>query len=198
MIKNKASKVFARAKDRPYTYISKKDNKTKNLRSNMRTKHMESGNKKLRYAAKVKFTVSVLEKITIPEKVYETSRLLFLTKINKAFPKIEKADYLFRFVKYPHQILRLKTSVSAQKGISVDRISSGMKNAFGKPYSLAARITKPNEALIEFYLSEKYNKESSLQTVRKIFREINHKLPCNTKVVYQILDKPTLSQIKEL
>lgn len=193
-IKNRASKVFCKAidRDRPYHYLSKKDNKTKNHRSNMRAKHMESGNKTLRWSdAAVVYTMSTTQKAQVPEKVYETVRLTFLTKINKAFPKLDKKDYLYRYVKIPHQILRLKTSVSAQKGISVDRISTGMKNAFGKFYSFATRI-KPkvvnkkvvSEEVIKLYCSKNLSDEKSVRAIYNLLKTLNHKLPFKATVKY--------------
>lgn len=195
-IKRRASKVFCKAvsRDRPYTYLSKKDNKTKNHRNNMRTKHMQSGNKNLRHeGASLIFSVTTTAEAQIPEKVYETLRLTFLTKLNKAFDKVEKKDYLYRYLLVPHQILRLKTSVSAQKGISVDRISTGMKNAFGKFYSFATRIKnkihhgKPVEAcLLKIYFTKTYADKKSVTKLYQLLKTLNHKLPVKAKVTYQL------------
>ena len=181
-IKSRASKVYAKANDRPYTYISKNDNKAKNLRANMRTKHMESGFKSLKYSAAKKIVLKNMQICQVPERVYETVRLLFLTKLNKAFPKIDKKDYLFRLDKYPHQILRLKAAASAQTGISVDRISTGMKNAFGKPYSMAAKLRYIDRSVIEVYLSEKYADDKSVDKIKEILKKLNHKLPFKSKI----------------
>lgn len=199
-IKRRASRVYSKAveRDRPYTYISKRDNKTKNHRNNMRTKHMESGNKNLRFKdAAVVFSVKTTDSSHIPEKVYEVVRLSFLTLLNQTFTKIEKKDYLYRYIKIPHQILRLKTAASAGKGISVDRISTGMKNAFGKFYSFATRICKKTkekkvipQQLIKVYFTNNYANAVDIKKIQEILKTIGKKLPVTVTVRYHLLEEP--------
>lgn len=195
-IKRRASRVYSKAisRDRPYTYISKKDNKTKNHRNTMRIKHLESGNKMLRHeGAKIVYSVKTTDASQIPERVYEVVRLTFLTYLNQEFEKIEKKDYLFRYVKVPHQILRLKTAASAGKGISVDRISTGMKNAFGKFFSFATRIptVKKNfknvpQEIFKVYVSNTYSSPANIKKMYNIISKMKHKLPVKIKVSYQV------------
>lgn len=199
-IKRRASRVFAKARDRPYSYISKNDNKTKNFRNNMRAKHMESGNKKLRHeGADLVFTVSTCDRSQIPERVYETTRITFLTELANKFGKIEKQFYLYRYIKIPHQILRLKTAASAGKGISVDRISTGMKNAFGKFYSFATRIVPkmsskkvvPQEFL-KVYFTKEYSDPASTKKIYDIICALKNKLPVKIKVTYTKIEPDSL------
>ncbi len=207
--------MFSKAQDRPYNYISKKDNKTKNLRNNMRIKHFESGNSLLKEDYGIKITCRVQKKkelkisplefrkltktqktrlmrpikntLQINEKIYEVIRLLFLVKINKAFPKLSKSDYLLQFVKYPHQILRLKSVASSQKGISVDRISTGMKNAFGKPFCMASRIVKDNDIFFQCFFNHKYERDAL--KIRDLVKSLCHKVPFTPKIEVQINNK---------
>lgn len=195
-IKRRASRVYSKAveRDRPYTYLSKRDNKTKNHRNNMRTKHMESGNKNLRFKdAEVIFSVNTTDSSHIPEKVYEVVRLSFLTLLNQTFNKIQKKDYLYRYVKIPHQILRLKTAASAGKGISVDRISTGMKNAFGKFYSFAIRVRKKfknkevvPQQILKVYFTKTYANTVDLKKIYDILKTVGKKLPVKTKITYTV------------
>lgn len=195
-IKNGHSSVFAKAKDRPYTYISKRNDKTKNLRTNCRFKVYQTGNKKLQKDYYGKISLYVTEDLQIFEKLLETTRLLLLTKMNKTTKKkLSRNEFFFKYYKYTHQVLRLKTVVSAQKGISVDRISKGMKLAFGKPEGLAVRTrhVKIPEAFIELFLSKKYY-DKYLRQFKEDLKKVALKTPLRKKLVVVELSDQELSR----
>ena len=98
--------------------------------------------------------------------------------INKYFLKnIGQGLYQFQLKKYPHLILRENKFAT---GAGADRISSGMRNAFGTPIGVAVKIKK-KEILYHGKIDlKKFNKEN----FTKFTKKINSKLPL--KLLLQI------------
>lgn len=66
--------------------------------------------------------------------------------------KCGKSDFRFRVRPYPHHVLRENPLAS---GAGADRMSTGMKQSFGKSIGLAARI-KSKQIVAEVFLPEQY------------------------------------------
>jgi len=69
---------------------------------------------------------------------------------NKFLEKTLVHNYLFRVLKYPHQVVREHTALGVA---GADRISSGMKLAFGRPKGRMARLNK-GDAVFSVWLRQ--------------------------------------------
>jgi len=179
------SKVYANAKDRNTVNIYKK-NKRMKLNLNLRTTHFCTGNAKLKKADNYSFfvyykqktlfrkgkTPRVITRLQVPEKVYQTLRLILLKKITKTCKNIQKAQFCIDFIKFPHQILRYHAIAS---GARADRISQGMSNAYGRPLTKASVFRRDNELFLRIDVNKKY--ASYIGTLKQEFRKCMCKVP---------------------
>ena len=82
---------------------------------------------------------------------------------------IGKTAYRMRIRVYPHHILRENPMAT---GAGADRMSEGMKRAFGKPIGLAAQVRK-GQAILEVEVNEEH-----LEFGKTALTRFKHKLPC--------------------
>ncbi len=92
---------------------------------------------------------------------------------NKVIEKIGEDNYFLRLVPFPHVILRENKMIATA---GADRLSEGMRRAFGKPIGLAARI-EPNDPVLEIYVKGEY-----LDKAKEAMRIAKSKLPMKTKL----------------
>jgi len=98
-----------------------------------------------------KLTLTTKEdKIIFPESL-ESVRL---TVNRLLLSRVGKLNYFLEINKYPHMILREHRMA---KGAKADRISEGMRRAFGKANRRAMRIKK-NDSLITLYFNSSVRK----------------------------------------
>ncbi|MBI1973358.1 50S ribosomal protein L16 [Candidatus Micrarchaeota archaeon] len=82
------------------------------------------------------FDLVLGDTVQIRDNALESSRLI----ANKYFEtRILLNNYFFKVLVYPHQCIREHTM---QSGAGADRLSSGMKHAFGRPIGRAAVVRK--------------------------------------------------------
>ena len=194
-ISRRHSSVFAKKDCRPY-HLPKGSDKAQNLRSNCKFKIYETGKKTLVDNYSFKVTLYIDEYIQIFERLLETMRLLFLTKLTKLTKnKLSREEFFLKYCKFTHHVIRMKTVVSAQKGISVDRISKGMKLAFGKPEGLAIKVAKPKipEPFIVLYFSKKYEKYA--ESACTLMEKVAIKSPLRKRIVILQKNPITLNTI---
>ncbi len=89
----------------------------------------------------VRLTLRATEQCQIRHMALEAARISanrFLAK------KVGQGSYHLKIRVYPHNVLRENKIAT---GAGADRISDGMRHAFGKPIGTAARI-KPNQEII--------------------------------------------------
>lgn len=87
---------------------------------------------------------------------------------NRHISKMAGAAYRLQIRLYPHQVLREhKIAV----GAGADRISSGMRAAFGSPVGTAARVEPGTEVLTI------YTTEANVDHAREAMRKAGSKLP---------------------
>jgi len=110
----------------------------------------------------------------IRQEAIESGRRTALKLLDK---KVGKANYLFIIRKYPHHVLR---EHSLATGAGADRLSRGMKLAFGKPIGLAVQIRHGNEVLCEIHTHQAF-----LGTVKEALRRFNTKLPVSARIVVE-------------
>jgi len=81
--------------------------------------------------------------------------------------KAGKDNFFLKLLVYPHEILREHKLMT---GAGADRMSKGMKNAFGKPIGLAARIYEGTRVFM-IEIDDKY-----LKYAEESLRRASHKL----------------------
>lgn len=81
-------------------------------------------------------------------------------------------NYYLKLRVYPHQILRENPMAL---GAGADRISDGMRKAFGRPISLAARISRGQKIFTIKTTKDSY------ETAKEALRRAKMKLPIPTK-----------------
>ncbi len=105
------------------------------------------------------------EKIQIRHMAIESARLA----ANKAVEKVAgETGYFSKLRIYPHVLLRENKMIAAA---GADRLQEGMRRAFGKAVSLAARV-KAGQIIMEMHV-----KKEHLEVAKKSLRDCCVKLP---------------------
>lgn len=114
------------------------------------------------------------DKILFPESL-ESVRL----SVNKTLSsKLNKLEYYLRVLVYPHQILREHRMA---KGAKADRISEGMRRAFGKANKRAIRVKK-DQKIIRILLLKKVDSKI-FRDIRKLVQKTTSKITSASKWV---------------
>ena len=98
------------------------------------------------------------QKIQLRSNALEATRLLVNKQLEAQLPQ----NYLFRVLVYPHNVIREHKMAT---GAGADRISQGMSLSFGKPVSVAARVSK-GQAIFSLKVSNA-NKRIASEMLRK-------------------------------
>ncbi len=121
----------------------------------------------------VQISLVVEEDVQIRHGSLEASRL----SANRRMLKIlgEEGDYKMILRKFPHQVLRENKQAT---GAGADRVSDGMRQAFGKIVGTAARIQKGDQLFTAWCHPE------DADTLKDAFRRAYNKVtpPCRIKV----------------
>ena len=88
--------------------------------------------------------------------------------------------YLFKVITYPHNVIREKKMAT---GAGADRISQGMTLAFGKPVSVAARVSKGQTVF------EMKSSKDKVNVVKEAMRRASSKLSGTYKIVVEELQQ---------
>ena len=181
------SKLYARARDRPYTSIYTKQGRTdKGLRSSVSLKNRESGNSSLRWATTTRIVMKSIDStpVRVTDKLLERSRVALVRKLG-AFAT--KEEYLLRYPVITHHILRHHGLAT---GGSAGRVSTGMSHAFGTGFMLAANL-KPGQNCIEIYLPSK--NQQHVQKTATVLRRLRATMPFKAKIVTEKIKKMQLA-----
>ncbi len=126
------------------------------------------GNPKASYDYKL--SLQSLRNVQIRHNALEAARIA----VNKILgDEIGVDEYLLKIIVYPHVILR-ENKMLATAG--ADRLQEGMRRAFGKPISRAARV-KVGKPIIEVFVNE-----PNLEIGRKALKVSASKLPTPTRI----------------
>jgi len=87
-------------------------------------------------------------------------------------------NYVLRVVPYPHVICREHKMLTMA---GADRLSKGMKRAYGKPVTLAAKIDAGNPVL------EVYSKQEYENIIKKSLKTAASKLPVETFIDKEVV-----------
>lgn len=121
----------------------------------------------------IKITLVPLEAGQIRHNALDAARII-ATKYLAS--KLGENNYYMKIRVYPHQILR-ENKMMAFAG--ADRLQDGMRKAFGKPVSRAARV-KPLQPIIDVYVPE--GKE---EIAKEALKRASSKIPMPSRIVQE-------------
>lgn len=126
----------------------------------------------------IKVTLSTEENIQIRDLALESAR----QAIHKEMTTLFQKSYFLRCNCFPHNILRNNRVFSG--GSKGERIQTGMSKSFGTPEGRAAVLRKGAPVFTAYFTGE-----DKIPQVRHVFKSASPKLPCKTKMVFEILRK---------
>ena len=133
-----------------------------------RVTQFDTGNLKERFP--VTYSLEGEEASQVRDIALEAARVSAVRVLEKMAPNA----YHLKVRRYPHQILR---EHKMAMGAGADRISDGMRRAFGKPVGHAVR------AQIGATLMTIYTTADHADAAKEALRKASHKLPTPTRVV---------------
>ncbi len=161
--------VAYRRLERPYTRVSKYRSKSfVKARPSVKISRFNNGNVKADFKYNVYVTVD--DSIQIRQEALESARQTINRYIER---KCGNKMYHLKLLKYPHQVLRENPLAS---GAGADRLSSGMKHAFGKIIGIAVRVKKGDPLFLI-----RVNKEN-LTSAMEAAKKGGYKLPCKVRI----------------
>merc|ERR1712167_77620 len=123
-------RCYSKIKTKPYV----KSRYTKKIPQN-KLKFYNIGNQKLKNRHfPIRIDIINDYPINISSECLESVRVTINRYLSK---KINKSNFHIRFNSHPWQILRINKMLSCA---GADRIQTGMRKAFGKPYSICSRV----------------------------------------------------------
>ncbi len=126
------------------------------------------GNKTAEFPVKLKLIAN--ERCQIRHNALEAARIT----ANKALEKtIGSNNYRFRIHVYPFHVLRENKQAT---GAGADRVSQGMRSAFGKTVGTAARVEN-NQVVMSVETTDQF-----IETAKKALRKAGMKIPTPCKI----------------
>lgn len=119
-------------------------------------------------------TLVATENVQIRHNALEACRQF----VNKKLDKELAGQYVFRILPFPHHIQRENRMLT---GAGADRMQTGMQLAYGKAVGKSA-IMKPESKILFVAVAN----PKAVAFVRHTFKQIKSKLPCKTKVLYEL------------
>ena len=97
--------------------------------------------------------------------------------VNKKLDKELNGQYMFKVIPFPHHVQRENKMLT---GAGADRMQTGMQLAFGKATNKAA-ILKRNSKIFTVTVPN----EKAVVFARKVLKQVNAKIPCKTRTLYE-------------
>jgi large subunit ribosomal protein L10e len=135
---------------------------------NCRVTQFDTGNLHTEFG--LSLSLSCEEAAQVRDQAPEAARISAVRVLEKQAPN----EYHLKVRRYPHQILR---EHKMAMGAGADRISSGMRGAFGKPVGHAVRAQIGAE-LITIYTTDAHE-----DAAKEALRKASHKLPIPTRLL---------------
>ncbi|MCW6167789.1 MAG: 50S ribosomal protein L16 [Thermoplasmatales archaeon] len=132
-----------------------------------RVTQFDTGN--LKEAFPVSLTLGTEEAGQVRDIALEAARVSAVRVLEKAAPN----QYHLKVRRYPHAILR---EHKMAMGAGADRISDGMRRAFGKPVGHAVRAQIGSDLLTI------YTTPAHIEDAKEAMRKASHKLPVPTRL----------------
>lgn len=172
--------AYTKKKVVPFTRVSKKKSKSfvKTVPQQKIVK-FTMGDEVLYNEGKLPYVLTMVaqEKSQIRHNALEACRQYINKKINKALA----GQYLFKVIPFPHHIQRENKMLT---GAGSDRMQTGMQLSYGKPVGKSAIVKKGSKIFLFAVANEK-----AVGLVRDTLRKVKPKIPCKTKVVYEVIRK---------
>jgi large subunit ribosomal protein L10e len=140
-----------------------------------RVTQFDTGN--LRTFFPLSLSLGTEEAAQVRDTALEAARVSAVRVMEKAAPN----EYHVKVRRYPHQILR---EHKMAMGAGADRISDGMRRAFGKAVGHAVRAEIGSELITVF------TTEGHLADAKEALRKASHKLPVPTRVSVRVSASP--------
>lgn len=106
----------------------------------------------------------------------ESARIAAMRHLEK---NVERANFMLKIVTYPHEVLREHKRVNIAQA---DRFQSGMRQAFGKPVAVAARVKKRRTILLVEV------EEEHVSQAKEALRKASHKMSLPVKILHEEMD----------
>ncbi len=176
MAKVRKFTAYRRKESRPYTRKSKYREKSYIRASpNCRIVRFDMGYSNGDYSHAVHLSVD--DELQIRHNALEASRLAANRHLEK---RLGKQGFHLKLRTYPHHFLRENPLAS---GAGADRMSTGMKSAFGKIIGMAAQLDEGQQLFTCFV------KEKDIKVAKNALRKAATKLPCGCRVVVEDMRK---------
>jgi large subunit ribosomal protein L10e len=120
-----------------------------------------------------KLALKTKESLQIRDNALESARQSCNRLLEK---RLGKGEFYFFIRTYPHHFLRMNALAS---GAGADRLSTGMKHAFGKVVGRASQL-RANQTIFELSVKKK-----DLATAKTAFKRASFKLPCPCAVTIE-------------
>lgn len=134
--------------------------------------HFDMGNLTSEFPMEVSLVVD--ESCQIRHSALEAARMSINRKLNK---EIGRANYHLKLRTYPHHVLRENKQAT---GAGADRVSQGMRLAFGKAVGTAARVRQNQKIFTVF------SNPAGIEKIKDALRHGGHKLPSPTHLVIEM------------
>jgi ribosomal protein L16/L10AE len=171
-MKERYSRVYSKKwRKQACVYIKSKQNRTFKGLPNRRLSSNIQGNNASRSEFPEYLEVKVLKSILLTEVSMEAFRITLNRLLSKKYSKL---NWCFYISKYPHLILRQHKQPS---GGHVDRVSMGMRLAYGQPFARAAKIME-GETFIKLY----YNAICNRKVLKSIIQKSSTKIATPVKI----------------
>lgn len=121
----------------------------------------------------VEISLEVLESCQIRHTALEAARIAINRKM---LDQVGRANFHFKIRTYPHHVLRENKQAT---GAGADRVSEGMRMAFGKAVGTAARV-QPKQKVFTVYTNEQY-----IEKAKDALRHGGYKLPSPARMVIE-------------
>ncbi len=139
--------------------------------------HFDMGNPSGEFDTKAELVYK--SKVQVRHNALEASRIIVQKRLEQT---VGLANYYFKVNVYPHHVMRENVQAS---GAGADRVSDGMRRAYGKPIGRAARVTG-GQALITVKFKENGQR---LKIIKKALQLASNKLPGDKSVVVSKIKK---------
>ncbi len=158
--------------ERPYTRISKytKKNFVRGGFPALKITKFDMGTPQKQYDSVVLLNSN--DSMNVRQNSLESARMTSNRLLEKTLGK----EYHLRVKVYPFHVLRENALAS---GAGADRLSTGMKLAYGKPVGTAARV-REGQTLMELRINK-----ANITVGREAMRRAARKFPCSCKIIAQ-------------
>jgi len=141
----------------------------------IRVVQFDMGNLQEDFPMKVSLTVD--EACQIRHTALEAARMSINRKLTK---DLGRMNFHLKLRTYPHHVLRENKQAT---GAGADRVSEGMRKAFGKAVGTAARV-RPNQKIFTVYSTPQH-----LERIKNALRHGGHKLPSPTHLIVENIEE---------